>query len=162
MKTKIDIERCRKAMRNISVEGRPRTHLIAEAIAEIQRNPKSFSSGYFGIKNYAGFGDQREDHQYGMGPRHGSIVFSIGRTDRDSTVKLGADEIYLLECVRDFGYIEEPGEYSYQTRQLNLCAVIRRLSRHQKAADEYLEKINSKVVDSILLDFESLKEPGEK
>lgn len=30
-----------------------------------------------GVKNYDGFGDQREDHEYGRGPRHGSIVFRI-------------------------------------------------------------------------------------
>lgn len=35
---------------------------------------------YFGVKNYSGFGDQREDHEYGMGPRHGDIVFSIALT----------------------------------------------------------------------------------
>ena len=34
--------------------------------------------GYFGVKNYDRFGDQREDHEYGFGPKHGSIVFAVG------------------------------------------------------------------------------------
>jgi hypothetical protein len=33
---------------------------------------------YFGTKNYAKWGGQRCDCEYGMGPRHGSICFSIG------------------------------------------------------------------------------------
>jgi hypothetical protein len=34
-------------------------------------------AGYLGVKNYDGFGDQRTDCEYGMGPRHGSIVFAV-------------------------------------------------------------------------------------
>ena len=33
---------------------------------------------YFGTKNYDRWHGQREDHEYGMGPRHGSICFEIG------------------------------------------------------------------------------------
>lgn len=33
---------------------------------------------YFGTKNYDGWRGQREDHQYGYGPRHGSTCFEIG------------------------------------------------------------------------------------
>lgn len=33
---------------------------------------------FMGVKNYDGFYHQRTDCQYGYGPRHGSIVFSIG------------------------------------------------------------------------------------
>jgi len=42
------------------------------------RKLPNFHTNYFGIKNYSGFGDQRSDHQYGYGPRHGGIVFKIG------------------------------------------------------------------------------------
>jgi hypothetical protein len=37
-------------------------------------------SHYFGTKDYSGFYDQREDHYYGMRPKHGHIVFSVGMT----------------------------------------------------------------------------------
>ena len=33
---------------------------------------------YFGTKNYDCWRGQREDHGYGMGPRHGSMCFEIG------------------------------------------------------------------------------------
>lgn len=35
-------------------------------------------SGYFGCKDYSEWSSQREDHSYGIGPRHGSTVFGIG------------------------------------------------------------------------------------
>jgi len=97
-------------MAQLEVTGNPRTGLIEEAIAAIQRDPTSaFRARFFGIKNYASFGDQREDHDYGMGPKHGSIVFRIGLTNkvRQSGQPLAsADAIYYLECYRDFGSIE--------------------------------------------------------
>jgi hypothetical protein len=60
---------------------------------------------YLGIKNYAAFGDQREDHTYGMGPRHGTIVFSIGR-DHGHLIEPG--DVDELIRVRDFGGQEIP------------------------------------------------------
>ncbi len=57
-----------------------REKLIEEAIIKLQTIPEdAFKSKYMAIKNYASFGDQREDHPYGTGPRHGTTVFSIGR-----------------------------------------------------------------------------------
>lgn len=62
-------------------------------------------SEYRGVKNYDRFGDQTSGHPYGMGPRHGHIVFEIGLTrDIRDRVRTGgemtADEIdaalYLL------------------------------------------------------------------
>lgn len=35
---------------------------------------------YFGTKNYEGWIGQRSDHEYGYGPRHGSICFEVGLT----------------------------------------------------------------------------------
>lgn len=106
----IDLVRCYKAKQNIAVNGLVtdnRKYLIEEAISLIQKNGKTaFKSVYLGIKNYASFGDQREDHSYGYVPRHGSIVFEIERKNRDKEVELGKDEIYFLEAVRDFGVVE--------------------------------------------------------
>lgn len=69
----------------IAIEGvcdsSDRRKLIEEAITDLQEDPENWAKGhYYGIKNYAGFGDQRSDHPYGYGPSHGSIVFRISRT----------------------------------------------------------------------------------
>lgn len=57
---------------------------------------------YVGVKNYAGFGDQRFDCEYGYGPSHGYIVFSIRLNVRDRA--LTPDEIeaciYTLELFK--------------------------------------------------------------
>lgn len=109
----INIERCCKALENLNIEGAPRADAIADAIENIQKHPTgALMTNYIGVKNYAGFGDQREDHEYGMGPRHGSIVFRIERTRmaREKRIALGEDEIYLLECYRDFGTANDPSE----------------------------------------------------
>lgn len=57
-----------------------RTACVADAKADLADGGEKIGCRYFGVKNYAGFGDQREDHEYGFGPRHGSIVFSVGLT----------------------------------------------------------------------------------
>ena len=105
MNMNFDLDRFAGACQHLEVFGNPRGRekVIEEAIALIQENPeKALLRGYLGVKNYAHFGDQRHDGAYGMGPSHGSIVFSIGR-ERDYKGPLGNDHIYLLECVRDFG-----------------------------------------------------------
>jgi len=88
----------------IKVSGIPtreREYLIEEAIRLIQANPETaMKTEYLGIKNYASFGDQREDHTYGMGPRHGTIVFSIGRCGEAPVLPEDIDELIR---VRDFG-----------------------------------------------------------
>lgn len=103
----IDIARARRGAAQLSVEGgTPRPSLIEAAIALIQTDPaKALTEEYLGVKNYASFGDQREDHRYGYGPKHGAIVFSIGRSEkwRSNERPLDTDAIYFLEVVRDFG-----------------------------------------------------------
>jgi len=88
------------------IPSREREYLIEEAIALIQKDPENaMKSEYLGIKNYAAFGDQREDHSYGMGPRHGCIVFSIGRENPHPIEPWDVDELIR---VRDFGGQEIP------------------------------------------------------
>lgn len=100
----LDLERCRRGMKQLHIEGIPRNGLIEEAIAAIQKDPiAALSREYFGIKNYATFGDQREDHSYGFGPKHGTIVFRIGRNNPGDGKALDGDAIYFLEAYRDFG-----------------------------------------------------------
>lgn len=79
-----------------------REELIENAISALQNNPDDWAKKmYYGIKNYASFGDQREDHEYGYGPRHGTIVFSIGRGKNFDPSK---KDIYIefLIFFRDF------------------------------------------------------------
>jgi len=88
------------------IPSREREYLIEEAIRLIQQDPENaMRTEYLGIKNYAAFGDQREDHTYGMGPRHGSIVFSIGR---DGGHPIEPGDVDELIRVRDFGGQEIP------------------------------------------------------
>ena len=117
MKFLFDIERCINASKNIYIQGHPgsagRKAQIEEAIARIQEDGKNaFKSTYIGMKDYAHFGDQDVECEYGMGPTHGSVVFSIGRKDRHVT--LGVDEIYYLECARDWKpFYTEPERNGY-------------------------------------------------
>jgi hypothetical protein len=149
----IDKRRCLRAMQTINVDGLPilaRQYLIEEAIAKIQSDGgEALSRQYMGIKNYAGFGDQREDHDYGYGPSHGSIIFRIERTNRNQRVILGDDHIYLLECVRDFGIYEDSNDLTncHTPKKKNLCQVLKDWQRHQKFASEYESTINAKVVE---------------
>ena len=145
----IDNDRCLRAMRDLEITGVPtsgRHYLIEEAIAAIQKDgATALAAEYFGIKNYAAFGDQREDHEYGYHPRHGSIVFRIGRQNRHAKTVLGDDHIYLLECVRDFGSYKD--EYAKdergQPRRGNLCDLLQRLRRCEEQHTYYLELLNT-------------------
>lgn len=63
--------------------GEDRASVLRDAIAEISTGCKgttyrSLWQAYFGTKDYAHWHGQRCDCQYGLGPSHGSIVFSIG------------------------------------------------------------------------------------
>ena len=94
-------------MQLISVSGlcnsEVRETAIEEAISEIQSDGKlALSQRYIGVKNYAHFGDQGVNCEYGLGPRHGHIVFRIGRHRSSRQKVLGDDEIYFLEACRDF------------------------------------------------------------
>jgi len=140
MMAEVDIQKLLKA--NIYVSGRPNTRdriaLINEAIRMINENPTSaMARGYLGYKNYAGFGDQRCDCEYGMGPTHGSIVFEIGRVDRSKP--LGKIDLYYLEAVRDFSPIEEVGTYqnNYQKRLLTLGECLKRYQEAQREIEKF-------------------------
>ena len=77
----LDIGRIQRANELIHIEGTctgtERRQATEDAVRDIAEGPRKLREEYVGVKNYAGFGDQREDHRYGYGPRHGSIVFRI-------------------------------------------------------------------------------------
>jgi hypothetical protein len=95
--------------------------LLEEAIGKLQTDPENFAlKEYYGIKNYANFGDQRADCSYGMRPRHGTIVFSIGRGENYSPE---SSDLYvdLLLYFRDF---RNNVDVSKNKRALDLSSVV--------------------------------------
>lgn len=94
----LDLEKIKRAEQVMRFEGDPiinrhgdypdqkrdsRNKAIADAVSALSAEDEPFSELYIGVKNYASFGDQREDHKYGYGPRHGDIVFRIGRRKQE-------------------------------------------------------------------------------
>jgi hypothetical protein len=156
----LDLEKCRRGMRQLNIEGSPRDGLIEEAIVAIQRDPTdALQARYFGIKNYASFGDQREDHEYGYGPKHGTIVFRIerqsvmrGASASGSRKPLDGDAVYYLEAYRDFGTI--PWEHDrdqsgcQRVTQMNLGQAIRAFDRYNKLVSELQAAFTAVCVDA--------------
>lgn len=144
----IDLELCYRGMEFVYVTGSPgtkcRQSLIEEAVAAFQEDPENaLTEEYFGYKNYSGFGDQRSDHEYGYGPRHGSIVFSVRRVQgfKCNPEDLDLNAVtYLLLAVADFGSFEE--EYDrHQKRRVNLCDVLKRLASYKAEHLEMMLKL---------------------
>lgn len=150
MSEQVDFLRLMRVASDIYVEGictsDARQNVIADAIFAIQTDGKNaLTKGFLGVKNYASFGDQRSDCEYGYKPTHGDIVFSVGRSDRDKPITLGEDHIYFLEAARDFpGHVFE--EKGYQNRW-GLSKVLSTLAMHKKKAAE-LESLLCFSVDS--------------
>lgn len=165
---RIDIDRCREAMRHLWVSGdpsrhvgcsvsnqaeggRPRHAIISKAIASIQEDGAQALSGtYLYVKNYAHFGDQSGECRDGMAPSHGSVVFSIYRTRGAERITLGDDHVYMLECVRDFGVVSIPVSRNgrVEAESLNLCEAIARLDALSSHAGLLQTALESASVES--------------
>ena len=142
--TKLTLERLRRGVLLVRVYGVPNTRarliLIEEAIGILQTGGERLRREYLGIKNYAHFGDQRADHSYYMGPKHGTIVFRIVMPEqrRADERALTPDEVddavtYLL-AERDFApFLREVVENGYRTKVLYNLADC--LLEHQRAVD---------------------------
>ena len=134
----LDLERLYRGAQQVRVEGvcnsSVRAKALEDAIAAIQTNSSSaLKTHYVGVKNYASFGDQREDHQYSMGPKHGDIVFSIRRV---ADGPIDDDAIYLLEAARDFGLVETGRTKEYGAKEkLDLCGVMERRQALRRELD---------------------------
>lgn len=67
--------------------GKDRDSVLSDAIrqfatgAPVRQRYGDLWHVYFGTKNYADWRGQREDHDYGYGPRHGATVFAIRLRD---------------------------------------------------------------------------------
>lgn len=150
MQHKLDIDICRAASKELEICGAPRPRLIEEAISLIQSDPMCLMKHYLGIKNYAHFGDQRCDCEYGMGPSHGHIVFSIGRSNYGigKEVELGDAHIYYLQAYRDFGMWETGDKDSYGgPMKLSLSEFIRRLDKAKRELSVLKSALETKTVD---------------
>ena len=135
----VDIVRGNELVVEGFCDNKKREILFEEALLKLQDNPNDWAKeDYYGIKNYAGFGDQREDHKYGYGPRHGSIVFSIGRGGGYNSTRKDVYVEFLL-YFRDFrnDKVKSNGD-RYNQYNLDLQDVLRR----KISIEEELEKIN--------------------
>lgn len=52
--------------------------LIYLAIKDLASGCNLMKHKYFGAKDYNRWSGQREDHEYGYGPKHGNTVFALG------------------------------------------------------------------------------------
>lgn len=52
-----------------------------EARNEYRAGPRFILRHYYGVKSYDRWNSQRSDSEYGYGPKHGSVWFSIGMPD---------------------------------------------------------------------------------
>jgi len=120
-----------------------RKALVGEAIALIQKDPKTaLKDGYLGYKNYSGFGDQRCDCSYGMGPRHGYIVFDIGR-NRDVELDDPESAIYFLKCFRDSvgRPYKDRNDYSREANIQDTFIKMRQLEKESGDLQEWLDAL---------------------
>jgi hypothetical protein len=77
----IDIEKILEAEKILAIRGLKEEYdegVVKRCIAEIASGGKALHREYFGVKNYERFIHQGSNCEYGYGPRHGYIVFSIG------------------------------------------------------------------------------------
>lgn len=72
--------------------GEMKADIINDAKRDLANGAPKLKKVYFGQKYYECY-DQREDHEYGMGPRHGSIYQRIGLKNPSSELS-----DYDLEC----------------------------------------------------------------
>ena len=58
--------------------GDDRAFALQKAIDDLANGANSLKKSYVGTKQYAHWHGQFVEHSYGMGPSHGSVIFSIG------------------------------------------------------------------------------------
>ena len=98
----VDYDRVLLALDIIEVRGecsdKNKKHLASIVMSDLSSGCEKLKKQFFGYKVYSGFGEQRSDHGYGYGPRHGSIVFHIGlkKPREELTPEQIEDCIYLL------------------------------------------------------------------
>lgn len=102
----VDLERLNHGQHVIYIHGDYRkvggesAGCIPDAKADLVAGAPRLKRQYFGTKDYDRFRGQRTDCEYGMGPRHGHIVFEIGLTraarEMELTAEMIEDALYVL------------------------------------------------------------------
>ena len=97
-----DLSKVSMAESLVRVSGSPdspeRGRAVSRAVKKVACEPIPMRRQYVGVKQCSGFGDQGCDCEYGMGPRHGHIVFrieSLKRKDEWSEIERDAAIYYL-------------------------------------------------------------------
>lgn len=82
----LDADRIARGREVLEIRGKvtagERARVVEDACADLAKGCGGLRYDYFGTKNYDRWNDQRCDCKYGYGPRHGSIVFSVGLNRR--------------------------------------------------------------------------------
>jgi len=104
----LDLEKIEMAESALAIRGMNRNfneELTRSAIKGIASNDGCIYRRYYGVKNYSGWTHQREDHEYGQGPQHGEIVFSIGLRGNRDILTSGQIEacLYYLNVILNDG-----------------------------------------------------------
>lgn len=73
--------------------------VIADAIEELRKGGGGLRRHYVGLKQYDAWAAQREDHDYGFGPKHGSIWFRIGMMEQYRRRPEWLEEYERIACV---------------------------------------------------------------
>lgn len=78
----LDLEKVGLAETVIGIRGdytetTQRKKVVQAAISDVAKGCSHLKNQYFGVKVYSGFGEQLAHHEYGYGPKHGSIVFAV-------------------------------------------------------------------------------------
>jgi hypothetical protein len=101
----LDPERVEHGLRVLELRGTyaqggaERDWAIEAAIGDIIAGGRDLHTSYVGTKDYAHWRGQSITHEYGYGPKHGTVVFGIGLQPayrRQLTAGEQADAVYVL------------------------------------------------------------------
>lgn len=84
----------------MNLYGEPYDAICADAIKALTvSGGEPMMKEYYGMKIYSGFGPQRHDTVYGMGPKHGSIYGSVGFTKAFRAEKRALTDAEAQACI---------------------------------------------------------------
>lgn len=85
-----------------------RKKCVTDAMSDLANGAKRLKERYFGTKDYAHWSDQREDHLYGYGPKHGSMVFRVALQGEYLRKELTPEDIECaIYCLMNIDKINE-------------------------------------------------------
>ena len=114
---RINPQQVERAKNTIEVRGQVypgmRQRVVENAIRQLARGGGVLHHEYFGTKHYSGFVDQRCDCEYGYGPKHGTVVFSVGLSSQFRERTLLSEQIEdAVYYLKNLGKIQDTEERS--------------------------------------------------